>query len=195
MELSNYGSHRSIAQRSAFLFHSSSIQFDKGDAVARSTIRARGINVFFYILSDTVTRGKQVTSRVGNALPRSCCNLTGNVIFLRSHRMAFRTPLAKGHRLLRNKSTQDLPGDLQNTATVSLSSTTTTPQKKFKKTNDTRHDISVLAISYILKDNPIIQELICLIIGLRDQRDDNVCKTCNHIDRPLSQPEGSSLRF
>jgi hypothetical protein len=98
--------------------------------------------------------------------------------------MAFRTLLAKGRRLFRNKSTQDLPGDLQNTATVSLSSATTTPQKKFKKTNDTRHDIGVLAMTYILKDNPIIQELICLIIGLRDQRDDKVCKTCKPYRSP-----------
>ena len=51
--------------------------------------------------------------------------------------MAFRTLLAKGHRLFRNKSTQDLPGDLQNTATVSLSSATTNPQKKFEKTSNT----------------------------------------------------------
>ena len=101
-----------------------------------------------------------------------------------AHHMALRTLLAKGHKLFRNKSTQDLPGDLQNTATVSLSSATTTTQKKFKKTNDTRHDISVLAMTYILKDNPIIQELICLIIGLRDQRDDNVCKTCKPYRSP-----------
>ena len=93
--------------------------------------------------------------------------------------MAFRTLFkGKGHRFFRNKSTQDLPGDLQNTANVSLSPATTTPQKKFKKTNDIRHDINVLAMTYILKDNPIIKELICLIIALRDQRDDNVCKTC-----------------
>ena len=104
--------------------------------------------------------------------------------------MAFRTLLAKGRRHFRNKSTQDLPGDLQNTATVSLSSATTTPQKKFKKTNDTRHDISVLAMTYILKDNPIIQELICLIIGLRDQRDDKVCKTC----KPYRWPTISTWR-
>ena len=116
--------------------------------------------------------------------------------------MAFRTLLAKGHRLFRNKSTQDLPGDLQNTATVSSSSVTTTPQKKFKKTNDTRHDISVLALTYILKDNPMFQELICLIISLRDQRDDKACKICKPYEsltistwRQLSETLNLSAKF
>ena len=105
VELSNYGPHRFIAQRSAFLFHCPSIQFDKGDVVARSTIHARGIdqrvllhfircfshclvarisNAFTVFYSITVT-GKQVTSRVGNALP-SCCHLTA---WMESHLCSF----------------------------------------------------------------------------------------------------------
>ena len=41
--------------------------------------------------------------------------------------------------------------------------------------------MSVLAMTYILQDNPTIRELILLIIGLNDHDDSGkVCATCNH---------------
>ena len=43
---------------------------------------------------------------------------------------------------------------------VSLSSTATTLQKKFKKSNDAQSDIGVLVMIYILQDNPTIQEFV-----------------------------------
>jgi hypothetical protein len=72
-------------------------------------------------------------------------------------------------------------GDLQSTTNlnVRVSSSPTTSQKKFKKSDDVRHDISVLAMTYILQDNPTIQDLIRLIIGLNDRNDDKVGTTCN----------------
>ena len=93
--------------------------------------------------------------------------------------MAFRNLLTKGRRAFRKSTPQDPSGDLQNTANVSLSSETTTTQKKFQKSNDAKRDMSVLAMTYILlQDNPTMQEIISLIIGLRDQDDDKVCTTC-----------------
>ena len=79
--------------------------------------------------------------------------------------------LDKGRRLFRNIST---PSDLQRITDVTLSSPATTSQKKFKKSNDARHDISVLAMTYLLQDNPTIKELIRLIISLDDREDDKV---------------------
>ena len=50
----------------------------------------------------------------------------------------------------------------------------------FKKSNDARRDMSVLAMTYILQDSPTIRELIRLIIGLNDHDDSGkVCTTCN----------------
>ena len=84
----------------------------------------------------------------------------------------------KSRRFFGNKSTHSLPGDLHGT-TNSLASSTTS-KKIFKKSNDARRDISVLAMTYILQDNPTIRELIRLIIGLNDQDDSGkVCRTFN----------------
>ena len=88
------------------------------------------------------------------------------------------TVVHKGHRVFSNRPTQvaqQLPGDLHS-ATNPLSS----PQKKFKKSNDARRDMSVLAMAYILQDCPTIRELIRLIIGLNDHDDSGkVRTTCN----------------
>lgn len=74
-------------------------------------------------------------------------------------------------------STQSLPGNLHS-ATNPLGSPSTTPQKKFKKSNDARRDMNVLAMTYILQDNPTFRELIRLIIGLNDHDDSGrVCTT------------------
>ena len=83
----------------------------------------------------------------------------------------------KGRRFFGNRSTQSLSGDLQG-VTNSLGSSSTTSQKNFKKSNDVKRDMSVLAMTYILQDNPTIRELIHLIIGL-DHHDDSgkVCAT------------------
>ena len=119
---------------------------------------------------------------LGNALPvpweKHCHGLTGWLIFLRSHHMAFPNVLTKGRTAFRKSTPQDPPGDFQNTGNVSVSSATTTPQKKFQKSNDARRDMKVLAMTYILQDNPTMQEIIRLIIGLRDQYDEKVCTTC-----------------
>ena len=85
----------------------------------------------------------------------------------------------KGRKFFGNRSTQSLPGDLYST-TNPLSSPSTTSQKKFKKSNDARHDVKVLAMTYLLQDNPTIRELIRLIIGLNDHDDSGkVCTICN----------------
>ena len=83
----------------------------------------------------------------------------------------------KGRRFFGNRSTQSLSGDLQS-VTNSLRSSSTTSKKKFKKSNDVQRDMSVLAITYILQDNPTIRELIHLIIGLNHHDDSGkVCTT------------------
>ena len=75
----------------------------------------------------------------------------------------------KGRKFLGNKSTHSLPGDLHHdSATNPLSSLSKTSQKKFKKSNDVRRDMGVLAMTYILQDNSTFRELIRLIIGLND---------------------------
>ena len=88
----------------------------------------------------------------------------------------------KGRRVFGNISTQSLPDDLHS-ATNPLTSPSTTSLKRFKKSNDARRDMSVLAMTYILQDNSTIRELIRLIIGLNDHdasgKDRKVCKTCN----------------
>jgi hypothetical protein len=78
--------------------------------------------------------------------------------------------LNKGRRLFRNTSAP-IPSDLQIPSPAASSGS----QTKFKKGNDARHDISVLAMSYILQDNPTIQELIRLIIDVHDRDDGRVC--------------------
>src|SRR5882757_3891583 len=77
----------------------------------------------------------------------------------------------------RNRSTEGRPGepDLHSTTDVTLGLPATTSQRTFKKSNDARHDISVLAMTYVLQDNPTIQELIRLIIGLNDRSGGEVC--------------------
>ena len=83
----------------------------------------------------------------------------------------------KGRRFFGNRSTQNLPGD---TESATNSSPSTTTQIKFKKSNDAQRDMSVLAITYILRDCTTIRELILLIIGLNDHDDSGkVCKICN----------------
>lgn len=78
-----------------------------------------------------------------------------------------------------SKSTQSLPGNLHHdSVTNPLSLPSTTPQNKFKRSNDSRHDMIVLAMTYTLQDNPTIRELIRLIIGLSDHDDSGkVCTT------------------
>ena len=86
----------------------------------------------------------------------------------------------KGRRVFGNRSTQSLPDDDLHSATNPLTSPSTTSQKMFKKSNDARRDMSVLAMTYILQDSPTIRELIRLIIGLNDHDDSGkVCTTCN----------------
>ena len=92
----------------------------------------------------------------------------------------------KGRRFFGNRSTQSLPGDsdashgVHDSTTNPHSSPSTTSQKKFKKSNDVRRDMSILAMTYILQDSPTIRELILLIIGLDDHDDSGkVCTTCN----------------
>ena len=81
----------------------------------------------------------------------------------------------KGRRVIGKRSTQSLPGDTEN---ATNSSPLTISQKRFKKSNDARCDMSVLAMTYILQDNPTIRELIHLIIGLNDHDDSaKVCST------------------
>ena len=110
-----------------------------------------------------------------------------------------RAVVDKGRRLFGNRSTQSLPGDLHsatNPQTQALSSSSTTSQRIFRKSNDSRHDMSVLAMTYILQDNPTIRELILLIIGL-DHHDDpgKVCAACDAWSSSLAK-DGilSSLR-
>ena len=105
----------------------------------------------------------------------------------------------KGRRVLSNKSTQSPPGYLHS-ATVTkpptkpLTSPLTTSQKRFKKSNDARRDMSVLAMTYILQDNPTFRELIRLIIGLNDRdASGKVCITCNP-EKPPQAKGDSSLR-
>ena len=74
-----------------------------------------------------------------------------------------------------DKSIQSIPG-LQSTTNIRVGSPS---QKKFKKSDDVRHDISVLVMSYILEDNTTIQDLIRLVICLShyEDPDGKVC-TC-----------------
>ena len=81
----------------------------------------------------------------------------------------------KSRRKVVGKSTESLPG-LQSTTNVHAGSPS---QTKFKKSDDVRHDISVLAMSYILEDNPTIQDLIRLIIGLNHREPDGKVRTCH----------------
>lgn len=77
-----------------------------------------------------------------------------------------------------SRSTQSPPGNLHS-ATNPNPLSSPTPQKRFKKSNDARRDMNILAMTYILQDNPIFRELIRLIIGLRNDHDDSgtVCTT------------------
>ena len=110
------------------------------------------------------------------------CYAGGNAILLLSYYMApsnksifLSAVVDKGRRVFSNRSTQHLPGDLHG-----ATSSPTTSQKRFKKSNDARRDMSILAMTYILQDNPTIRELIRLIIGLNDHDDSGkVCTTCN----------------
>ena len=91
------------------------------------------------------------------------------------------TVIDKGRGVSGNKSTKSLPGlpgDVHSAANPVSSPSTS--QKKFKKSDDARRDMSVLAMTYILRDNPKIRELVRLIVGLNDRDDsDKVCTTCN----------------
>ena len=109
----------------------------------------------------------------------------GNIILFRSYHMApwqkstlLSAVVDKGRRVFGNRSTQSLSGDLS-----SVTEASTTSLKIFKKSNDARRDMSVLAMTYILQDNSTIRELIRLIISLNDHdasgKDRKVCKTCN----------------
>ena len=84
----------------------------------------------------------------------------------------------KGRRVIGKRSSQSLPGD---TESATNSSPSTTSQKIFKRSKDARRDMSVLAMTYILRDCATIRELILLIISLNDHDDSGkVCTTCNH---------------
>ena len=88
----------------------------------------------------------------------------------------------KGRRIFGHTSKQSLPepsGDPHDVTDSLTSSSSTTSQKRFKKSNDARRDMSVLAMTYILQDNPTIRELIHLIIGLSNDHAGKVCTTCN----------------
>ena len=85
----------------------------------------------------------------------------------------------KGRRVIGKRSTQSLPGD-SDTESATIGSPSATSQKIFKKSNDARRDMSVLAMTYILQENPTIRELILLIIGLNDyDNSGKVCTMCN----------------
>ena len=109
-----------------------------------------------------------------------------NAILLRSYCMAslqkstlLSAVLDKSRRFFGKGSTQRLPGDLHS-ATNPPGSPSTTSQQIFKKSNDARRDMSILAMTYILQDKPTIRELILLIISLNDHDDsDKVCTTCS----------------
>ena len=120
-------------------------------------------------------------------MPWCAANLQArNATLLRSNCMActlLNTVVDKGRRFFGSRSTQKLPGDFHS-ATNPLSS----PQKKFKKSNDARRDMSVLAMAYILQDSPTIRELIRLIIGLNDHDDSGkVCTTWNSWQPPQAK--------
>ena len=109
-----------------------------------------------------------------------------NTILLRSYCMASLQkfnlfgPLVnnlKGRRVIGKRSSQSLPGD---TESATNSSPSTTSHNKFKNSNDARRDMSVLALTYILRDCTTIRELILLIISLNDHDDSGkVCTICN----------------
>ena len=88
----------------------------------------------------------------------------------------------KGRRVIGKKSTHvaqspSLPGE---TESATNNSPSTTSQKIFKKSNDARRDMRVLAMTYILQDCTTIRELILLIISLNDHDNSGkVCTTCN----------------
>ena len=90
----------------------------------------------------------------------------------------------KGRRFFGNRSTQSLPGNASVHTTNPHSSPSTTSQKKFKKSNDARRDMSILAMTYILQDSPTIRELILLIIGLDDHDDSG--KVCTTYNQPMA---------
>ena len=112
-----------------------------------------------------------------------------NAILLRSyfmtflHKSKFLSALVnnlKGRRVIGQRSTQSLPGR-DTTESATNGSPSTTSQKIFKKSKDARRDMSVLAMTYILRDCATIRELILLIISLNDHDDSGkVCTTCNH---------------
>ena len=118
------------------------------------------------------------------AIPWHAANLQArNPILLRSYCMAPRQKstflsavVDKGRRVYGDKSGQSLHGDLHGAANP----LTSPSPKKFKKSNDARRDMSVLATTYILHDNPTIRELIRLIIRLNNHDDSGkVCTTRN----------------
>ena len=126
-----------------------------------------------------------------------------NPILLRSYRMALlqkstllNAVVNKGRRVFGNRSTQSLPGPGDLHSATNPFSSLSRSQQKFKKSNDARHDMSVLAMTYILQDNPTTRELIRLIIGLNDHDDSGeVCTTCNPWQRPQAKGDIlSSLR-
>ena len=85
----------------------------------------------------------------------------------------------KGRKVIGKRSTQSpsLPGE---TESATNSSPSTTSHNKFKKSNDARRDMNVLALTYILRDCTTIRELILLIISLNDHDDSGkVCTICN----------------
>ena len=105
----------------------------------------------------------------------------------------------KGRRVLGNRSTQHLSGDhhsATNPPRAPLSSPSTTSRKKFKKSNDARRDMGILAMTYMLQDSPTIRDLIRLIIGLNDyDGSGKVCTTCNSWSPPQAKDSFlSSLR-
>ena len=110
---------------------------------------------------------------VAMAANENAANLQArNAIVLRSYYMApwkkstlLSAVVDKGRRVFGNtRSTQwqSLPGDLHST-TNPLTSPPTISRKIFKKSNDARRDMSVLAMTYILQENSTIRELIRLI--------------------------------
>jgi len=75
--------------------------------------------------------------------------------------------LVRGRMFFRNVSIQGVPRDLQRLTVVS---------DRHQRCTD---DIGVLAMTYILQDNPTIQELIRLVINFNDRDNGKVCTSYN----------------
>ena len=98
------------------------------------------------------------------------------------------TVVDKGRRAFSYRSKQS--GDFNSAKNPLSTSPSAGSQKRFKKSNDARRDMSILAMTYILQENPTIRELILLIIGLNDHDDSGkVRRTCNSWYSPQAKDD------